>query len=624
MKGLGKKAINSALKSISPENNQAHFDDIIDFIGNVAQSEQAKELSSIENYCKDMQAIFNEEMQKEFNISDILNPNYIKENPIEFQNRFIIAFDAARRGINETIATIKKTKQALDSQAKFGDLTKTNYLFRAQNDLKTTIETILGKRTQAQLTSNSLTSRISGYVMNTLELSGIIDRIKNGEKFVKISTGIQVDLMKRIQAHFNEHDEYKDLVDIPDADIQEIVKRYSQEIRENSPVSQYQKALVAYFSGDGAALDPALDSAGKILKIKTKPFSKSQRKELIDEADKIQKSQEETIRQQCFNFPKQLEVNQELLNSLYDIDFNIAIDSKGVAGDIYEYIQSIDFGAQKVRANVATDLVSFHIDCTVKTNLSGINNYLSRTAEALSTIGDSLAGSNHDINMLSNKIIEANNELTNIIHDLEQDTELMDKLDKNKLFIQQETLKLHSSAGKNGQGFEGRTMVITSYISYLASMNGVHDKLDLNQDALELLSYSLIDGGALQMNEALEGKEKLEQYFSLFSAMLMFDDVRNMAADAAQMIANSNQINGQVQTLHIYNLNGTYVPASVILNTMYQSLIKQQGMFSASQSARATIEYKNKPPKSISDIQVKITLLSGYQELIKQLTNQLE
>lgn len=50
----------------------------------------------------------------------------------------------------------------------------------------------------------------------------------------------------------------------------------------------------------------------------------------------------------------------------------------------------------------------------------------------------------------------------------------------------------------------------------------------------------------------------------------MFDDVRNIAIEAARKI--SSEQSEALKNIHLYNLNGIYVPASMILTYTYQSL----------------------------------------------------
>lgn len=608
-----------SLDAISPDKNQAHFDNLVQFIGSVAKNEQQKEIESIKNYCAEMKKVFHEGLDDEWNINEILNEDYIKNNPIEFQKRFIIAFDGARRGIEHTIQQINQTKTELDDSSKMNELTHSNYLYKLHGDLKSLIKQLIGQKTQEQINNTTVTSNLNRQVSAILSASGAIDAVTSGKDFVAIGSAILVDVEQKVQDFLNSHTEYSKFEQIPAEAFDTIGKNYIEELRTNSPTSRIQQILLNGFKNN-PELDQAIENAGKILRIKEAPMSEKQCNEFLQQAEQLEIEEENEVKNVCQNFQNKVKLNKELYSSLYNIDFNISSSSKGEHGNIYEFAQSVILGGGKVRTNVATDLVTYHIDCNITPNDSAITNYIDSTTETLSSIQDELMKSKnkHKISNLVNIIKQANKDLKKLTKDLEKQLQNIKGLEKQKLFIQQETLKLHSSAGKN-QGFEGRTMVITSYISYLASMNGVNDNLSINQRALEFLSYNLLPGGTLN-NEALEGKEKLENYFSYFSAMLMFDDVRNMAEEAAKQVASQSQ----VQTLHVYNLNGTYVPSSVILTEMYNNLLSQASLFkSSSQAARARIEFKNKPPKSISDIQVKITLLSGYENLIKQLTEQM-
>lgn len=616
-------ATTHALDIISPDKNQAHFDEIVKFIGNVAKNEQTKEMASIKNYCEKMKKVFHKGMSDEWDFNKLLDEQYIKDHPLEFQAQFIIAFDSARHNAEQTLEQIKHIKTSLDESAKVSDLAKTDYLYRITGDLKAVIKSLIERRTKNQINTNTMVGKLEVQVQKILESAGVFNKLKGGMTYTKIGAGLTVELERRVQDIFRKSTEYKDLAEIPMEVFDEIGDKYIEELNTESPVTQFQRTLLRGFDNN-SEMDLFLKNAGRILKIQEVPMTQEEINEIKQNTDQIKDKQTENIKKTCSQANKNIHIDENIVDSLYKVDFNISTESKGSHGDINEFVQSVVTGGGKVRTNVATDLVTYHIDCDITPDTSSIGTYIDKVTETLSSIGDELSSSKnkHDIDKLVARINSANNSLKNITKELEDVIKEIKGMENQKLFIQQETLKLHSSAGKNGQGFEGRSMVITSYISYLSSMNGVSGDLSINQNALEFLSYNLLPGGTISQNN--DGKQKLENYFSFFSAMMMFDDLRNMAEEATQMISNQSYSPGNVQTLHIYNLNGMSVPASFVLNEMYNQLMSYSSMFkSSSQAARARIEYKNDPPQKISDIQVKITLLSGYETLMSQLFSQI-
>lgn len=65
-------------------------------------------------------------------------------------------------------------------------------------------------------------------------------------------------------------------------------------------------------------------------------------------------------------------------------------------------------------------------------------------------------------------------------------------------------------------------------------------------------------------------KEGLEKYFSLFATMMLFDDGRVIAEQAANNLAFDS-----LKVLHIFPLNGVYVPSSVIMSLVADELEKE-------------------------------------------------
>ena len=79
---------------------------------------------------------------------------------------------------------------------------------------------------------------------------------------------------------------------------------------------------------------------------------------------------------------------------------------------------------------------------------------------------------------------------------------------------------------------------------------------------------NLFTGGVAE-----EAKEPLEKYFSIFAGLLMFDDAVNIARDAAKGLETS-----RVNSIHLYNVNQVYIPASFLLQSLYEALVKSSLM----------------------------------------------
>lgn len=622
-----KRTTAQTLATINPNKNYDNFDQVVQFIGQVAQNERRKELDSIKAYCEEIQTKLPTGIIDKFGFKKLLDPNYINENPQEFQKQFLVAFDAARRGLEHTKLQIQQTKNELDKKFTMKELENRNFRFSAHKNLDSLIQSLIKQQTKEQINGNELTSLLNAQVENIMSKLNIAKKFSSGEDVAGIASAIQSELSQRLQDVINNSDNLNNFEDTLKTNIlNKISEDYIKELEENSPVSRLQKLLL---NNDTTELSTLIQTAKDVLGLKQREIDPNIMAQFEKEAEALKMQQEKEVTTTCNNFQDQIKLNPALRASLYSLEVSISTDEKnlGAAGNINEFLEAVFQGGAKVKTNVATDLVSFHINYGVTINKTNVNSYMQDAANSLASIQTEISklSDKYDINKITNKIIEVNNQLNNIVKQLDEQLKTVDEMGDKKAFIQLESLKLHAAGGQSGKrssrGFQGRTMAITSYISYLSSMAGVSDNLAINTEDLSFLAYNLLPGGTLTYKNYKSGKKQLTDYFSLFSGMLMFDDVRNMAVEATQMITENNS---SVETLHLYNLNGTYVPSSVVLQNMYDALNGQASINRTAKSfARANIIYKQRPPQEIGDIQVQITLLSNYENLINQLNGML-
>jgi len=64
-------------------------------------------------------------------------------------------------------------------------------------------------------------------------------------------------------------------------------------------------------------------------------------------------------------------------------------------------------------------------------------------------------------------------------------------------------------------------------------------------------------------------KDPLETYLSLFAGLLMFDDIKTLAESGVRQIT-SNIETSTVDCIHVYNIDGIFIPISVILNNLIE------------------------------------------------------
>lgn len=132
------------------------------------------------------------------------------------------------------------------------------------------------------------------------------------------------------------------------------------------------------------------------------------------------------------------------------------------------------------------------------------------------------------------------------------------------------------SIGKTLRGFEGGTpQSLKNFEPVLSKANGLNTGVSVGliiQSIMQTLSGAIGEGR----------KEEIRSWLATLFAYFLFDDVGNIGTS----------IKGSTLTaLHIMNLNGVYIPLSVILDRFAAALEKSitQGMSSPSSFVRATI-----------------------------------
>lgn len=136
---------------------------------------------------------------------------------------------------------------------------------------------------------------------------------------------------------------------------------------------------------------------------------------------------------------------------------------------------------------------------------------------------------------------------------------------RQKLFIAHETDKLYrDSPNKTSIEMHGRSINI---LTALAKMNT--DTPFSQIDPFSLIPYFLNLKEKVTINSE-DNQEPLERYLTLFAGMLMFDDLGSMVQDS--LLKTTTLSAHQVQQIHIYNLNGTFVPLSVLLFNLVSNI----------------------------------------------------
>jgi len=203
-------------------------------------------------------------------------------------------------------------------------------------------------------------------------------------------------------------------------------------------------------------------------------------------------------------------------------------------------------------------------------------------------------------------IKNTNEDIAKLIAELEKDAKELG-IPKEDLFIYHESLKLYGTMeltdenGRKASKFHGRDMLALNMLDELYSLSGL-------DDTIKLLDKEALKGVLLNLSELAVGnnmKTPVENYFSIFSGMLMFSDIRNMALELGKEAEAKIQYTS-TKNIHLYLLNDTYYPASYILTNIYQALKSGISSISLKDGAKASIN-TNGATKSIKTYVAALT-----------------
>lgn len=166
----------------------------------------------------------------------------------------------------------------------------------------------------------------------------------------------------------------------------------------------------------------------------------------------------------------------------------------------------------------------------------------------------------------------------------------------DKCFILHSNVKDYATIGGKGaktQSFKGGEWNVAPFMSYLRSLA----ELGFAPQDLDLIEFAILNtapGAVLNKD-----KSPIESFISVFLALTLFSDGITMANEVAMnLMANQTTLN----TLHLFYVNHLYVPASYVLETIYNEMTKD---------------------KKASDKGVKAHLIGGIakpQEILDSLT----
>ena len=576
-KRLYEQAVHEMNAGLNQLNDIEKIKSATDFICKVASSERDKEIAAVKQYCqnigKDIPGL-----QSLLNIT----PDEIYKNPLDFYTRLTTAINTIRLGTEEYKRILTKIKNNISDVNNKGEKNRTfyNYLYddyryKLVEDITVFMSHLSNNKSwikeqlRKDFKENTFNTKIEAMTIRILESQNIGQRIVSGEDFAAIAASVLVDLEKLLQQELDKETNNKSTTinDVSDALLDEVEKKYMTQLRSNEQ-TPVQKALIDI---GGIDFQRITTNAKELLGISTPPQLQEEQKKLVNQLQRIDK-QEEKATNEIKN--KLQQKRTKLLNkSLHLIDFSISGSQYTKHGSINELILSM-FGSN-VNKNVATDVITYTISWDHNINTSELDTLVRSIGNEF---GQILTIATSEKNANKTNLISSINTMQNNVDDLIQKAESqlnnIEGFDpeKNNVFIFHESLKLYSTA-ETGRGlhagFGGRNMNILSYIDYLSSASSVGVENNIDRDTLAFFARNMINGAVAEQH-----KKPLEAYLAIYAGMIMFDDVIAMAREAVTSLQNNsnNTVGGKIKQVHLYNLNGIYVPASMILTYLSDSL----------------------------------------------------
>ena len=525
------------------------------------------------------------------------NLNKINENPSDFYAQLTAAINKARQGTTNYLNELKRIQQnMLNNQRTLQNYKADDFRYRLNGDIQSFLNRLTGNftvRTEKSLQTEAnqiFAVRVQNLTIKILKKLGLIERISSGEDFSAIAASLLIQIESEIQKEVD-----KSLLNgksvVLDKEIDGIFKliedRYERLAnKQRLAESPIDKALTNIESIEFKRIT---ENAKDILNISS-DLSQDEKKlhDKIESREKRLKNNSGVKRnQEIKKMRDAVKENSQLNKSLNFVKFSISGSENSKHGNINELILSTLTNGTKVSGNAATDIITFMFNGDLQVDHSIINELVSNIGQVYTqAILQQTPGKNDsEIKDTTQLMISMNEKITELIKATEKKIQEQNNFDLDNIFIFHESLKLYSSieTGRGGHsGFEGRKLSIMSYIDDLYSMSN-STTFPLSREDLGFIAINLMPGAA-----AADFKDPLQKYLSLYAGMVMFDDLANMAQEAIAALVPQNS-SGKITQIHLYNLNGIYVPASMILTYISEAVNNTTTMIDSGYAAKATI-----------------------------------
>lgn len=579
------------------------------FLTAVAASERNKEIEAIKSFCEQTGNQF-PSLQKYLN-----NPQSIEKDLTGFYTELTAALNIARRGTKEYLNELLRIKKNLaTTERTLADYKADDYRYRVSGDIESFLHRIMGNYNviDESKTVKSYATKVQKLVLNILNESGLIGKISSGADFAGIASALLIQIEKEVQQEMDQvilHNADKSMDDVIEDALTQIEKKYLAIAHKQAQITTpIEKAITDISSLEFQRIT---ENAKEILGIKPKIIDNDAEKKLrknIYAKDRRAKTKNLDLTE----IRQAVKSNRKLGRDLMLTEFSISGSANSKHGTVYELVESI-FNGTNIKGKGATDIITVTLNWQLQQDNDIINRLMSSiSTEITNAVSEQQKASPDEIKDTKDLIVKMNNSIDELIHKTEEQLKDMEDFDLDTVFIFHETLKLYSSAetGRSKiSGFEGRNMNLLSYIDTLYSMQGAMN-FPISQGNMGFLALNIV-GGAV----ADDLKGPLENYLSMYAGMMMFDDLANMANEAVQKINNlpTTTRKGKIIQIHLYNLNGIYVPASMFLSYISDTMTQADQMAASGMIAKASIT-----TGSVSERYMSWGSGAGYQNSKKE------
>lgn len=565
--------LNAPIASNLINPNSDNIQTAINFLKQVAENERNKEIAAVEHYIDHLSSVLPSKIMQKYPDLKILiqelkdfsaNPN--SHNMKDFYTKLIICLNTIRNTFNDFSNRISNIIK--HNNETMNDLMRDESSFRTGSDIDTILASAIGISTKRK--EDSFLSKVESLLIGFLEKNLNNGKIPLNIDILSVLVALITDFEHYLQSQLTNGEI---LSDIDQNRLEQIFNQWEttsptyllQCLDNNMTAFEEIIQQIGNFMGFEEILPDSKDGLKRAKDIKNRATRKNNNNQYNNKGRRMLKEI----------------TNGSLLKKIEYKDW-IHFDIKnGRHGTIYEMIQTVIGPSLKVEGHAATDTISVNIG-TINGDISPQfqNSIMDAVKELKKYIEDFEKLNRKDrLDSLIPEFKQMNQNMYNILKKLDIKLEGI-----GELFIYHESLKLYAQVeeGKT-KGFHGRELQILNLLDRLYSISGLGGLTLPDQRIFYNLAINLAEnaiGGALIPT--------VENYLSIFTGMLMFDDIQNMAmelaSNATQQIQYSN-----INNIHMYLLNTIYVPGSYLLTSISEALQMGYNQIASQTEARAKI-----------------------------------